>query len=410
VSQAIISVRDLGKRYRLGHATAPNTLRDRLAQGFGGLLARNAAQTIEDFWALRDVAFDVREGEVVGIIGRNGAGKSTLLKILSQITEPTTGEVRIRGRVASLLEVGTGFHHELSGRENIYLNGAILGMRKAEIDRKFDEIVDFSGVERFLDTPVKRYSSGMTVRLAFAVAAHLEPEVLLIDEVLAVGDIEFQNRCLGKMGEVASGGRTVLFVSHNLPYIERLCDRAIHIDKGAVVGEGSTAEVIRHYLSAFETGGSSWSASAQARETAHFTRVSLLDEQRAPLSTVTTESTVILQIECAVPRQDDLLQLGVCVFDSAGQALVSTNPLDGGAAYPNAAGSHTYELRFPKGLFVPQRYQITTSLYSRGKSVDLLDKQIAFDVIPVASQFNVVDGKRPGLLYIRCDWAHAHRA
>jgi homopolymeric O-antigen transport system ATP-binding protein len=201
----------------------------------------------EEFWALRGVSFEVKRGEVVGIIGRNGAGKSTLLKILSQITEPTEGRVRIRGRVASLLEVGTGFHPELTGRENIFVNGAILGMSRAEIQKKFDEIVDFSGVEKFLDTPVKRYSSGMHVRLAFAVAAHLEPEILIIDEVLAVGDAEFQKRCLGKMNEVAKGGRTVLFVSHNMAAIEALCNRAMLLNEGQLVECATTPEVIRRY-------------------------------------------------------------------------------------------------------------------------------------------------------------------
>ncbi len=203
----------------------------------------------EDFWALKDVSFEVKQGEVLGIIGRNGAGKSTLLKILSRITEPTEGCVRIKGRVASLLEVGTGFHPELTGRENIYLNGAILGMSRAEIRRKFDEIVAFAEVEKFLDTPVKKYSSGMYVRLAFSVAAHLEPEILVVDEVLAVGDAEFQKKCLGKMGEVGRGGRTVLFVSHNTRAIESLCSAAIQIQAGRLVRKGESAEVVAAYMS-----------------------------------------------------------------------------------------------------------------------------------------------------------------
>jgi len=208
---------------------------------------------IEEFWALRDVGFEIRRGEVVGVIGRNGAGKSTLLKILSRITEPSEGRVTIDGRVASLLEVGTGFHPELSGRENIFLNGAILGMGRAEIRRKFDEIVAFADVERFLDTPVKRYSSGMHVRLAFAVAAHLEPEILVVDEVLAVGDAEFQKKCLGKMSEVAQGGRTVFFVSHNMSAVQALCGRGLLLDRGKLVAEGPVAEVIRGYVAALES-------------------------------------------------------------------------------------------------------------------------------------------------------------
>lgn len=208
----------------------------------------NPQPSTEDFWALKDVSFEVKQGEVVGIIGRNGAGKSTLLKILSRITEPTEGRIRLRGRVASLLEVGTGFHPELTGRENIFLNGAILGMTREEIRRKFDEIVAFAEVEKFLDTPVKRYSSGMYVRLAFAVAAHLEPEILIIDEVLAVGDAQFQKKCLGKMGEVAKGGRTVLFVSHNMAAVMNLCPKALHFESGRLVNSGSTDDIVRSYL------------------------------------------------------------------------------------------------------------------------------------------------------------------
>ena len=209
-------------------------------------------RTREEFWALRDVSFDIRPGEVTGIIGRNGAGKSTLLKILSRITEPTTGEVRLGGRVASLLEVGTGFHPELTGRENVFLNGTILGMSRSEIRRKFDEIVAFAEVEKFLDTPVKRYSSGMYMRLAFAVAAHLEPEILIVDEVLAVGDAEFQKKCLGKMGDVARGGRTVLFVSHNMSAVQALCSKAILLQGGQVERMGATGPIVAEYLARME--------------------------------------------------------------------------------------------------------------------------------------------------------------
>jgi lipopolysaccharide transport system ATP-binding protein len=258
VSEPIVRVEGLGKCYRLRHSADGDgprytTLRDVLAAKarapFRRLAGRPpAAPTREDFWALHDVSFEVPRGEVVGIIGRNGAGKSTLLKILSRITEPTRGRVTLGGRVASLLEVGTGFHPELSGRENIYLNGAILGMSRQEIARKFDEIVAFAEVERFLDTPVKHYSSGMYVRLAFGVAAHLEPDVLIVDEVLAVGDAEFQKKSLGKMRAVSSGGRTVLFVSHNMGAIQALCSRAIWLNGGAVAFDGAVGESISRYL------------------------------------------------------------------------------------------------------------------------------------------------------------------
>jgi lipopolysaccharide transport system ATP-binding protein len=256
MSDVIIKVEGLGKSYRLHHQRQDGyvALRDVLTEKARaiGRKVLGKGQTVQDldeeFWALRNISFEVRQGEVLGIIGRNGAGKSTLLKILSRITEPTEGRVRIRGRVASLLEVGTGFHPELSGRENIYLNGAILGMTRAEVRRKFDEIVAFAEVEKFLDTPVKRYSSGMYVRLAFAVAAHLEPEILVVDEVLAVGDVEFQKKCLGKMQNVSKSGRTVLFVSHNMAAIETLCAKGIYLHRGKIRILGGVREVVHQYL------------------------------------------------------------------------------------------------------------------------------------------------------------------
>jgi lipopolysaccharide transport system ATP-binding protein len=270
MSDVVISVEGVGKKYRIRHQGAPKyvALRDVVvdrvtapirwvrdkrrsgngSQSLGFLPQMPTPASREDFWALKDVSFEVKQGEVVGIIGRNGAGKSTLLKILSRITEPTVGRVQLEGRVSSLLEVGTGFHPELTGRENVFLNGAILGMTRAEIKQKFDEIVAFAEVEKFLDTPVKWYSSGMYVRLAFAVAAHLEPEILIVDEVLAVGDAEFQKKCLGKMSEVGRGGRTVLFVSHNMATIEALCESAILIAGGRLLRKGQTSTVVRDYL------------------------------------------------------------------------------------------------------------------------------------------------------------------
>jgi lipopolysaccharide transport system ATP-binding protein len=263
MSDIAIRVENLGKRYYIGKRQKQyGTLRDNLADAFmapfrraGKLLhgqATGAAELDETIWALRDVSFQVKRGEVIGIIGRNGAGKSTLLKIISRITEPTEGCVDIHGRVGSLLEVGTGFHHELTGRENIYLNGAILGMKRGEIERKFDEIVDFAEVDKFIDTPVKHYSSGMYLRLAFAVAAHLEPEILLVDEVLAVGDIRFQKKCLNKMEDVGQQGRTVLFVSHSMPAITRLCERAVLLDDGRLAQDGRSHQVIGAYLNSGE--------------------------------------------------------------------------------------------------------------------------------------------------------------
>jgi ABC-type polysaccharide/polyol phosphate transport system ATPase subunit len=251
MSDIAIRVEGLGKEYRLGKRESYRSLRDTLVEAFRKPFRRGTRQEVETFWALKDVSFEVRRGEVVGIIGRNGAGKSTLLKVLSRITEPTKGQADIYGRIASLLEVGTGFHPELTGRENIYLNGAILGMKKAEIQRKFDEIVAFAEVERFLDTAVKHFSSGMYVRLAFSVAVHLEPEVLVVDEVLAVGDAQFQRKCFGKLQSVGrSSGRTILFVSHNMAAVRSICNHGILLDRGVAVLEGQIDDVVDRYLSA----------------------------------------------------------------------------------------------------------------------------------------------------------------
>lgn len=245
----IIEIRNLGKQYKLAIAQPYIALRDVISSSVKNLLRTNKKQK-EKFWALQDINLDIGQGERIGIIGRNGAGKSTLLKIISRITPPTTGTAIIRGRVGSLLEVGTGFHPELTGRENIYLNGSILGLKKAEITKQFDAIVDFSGVERFIDTPLKHYSSGMQLRLAFSVAAHLDPEILLIDEVLAVGDLEFQKKCLGKMEEVSkSEGRTILFVSHNMDSIRKFCPNTILMDAGKIISKGDTEKIINEYVS-----------------------------------------------------------------------------------------------------------------------------------------------------------------
>jgi lipopolysaccharide transport system ATP-binding protein len=272
-----VEIHEISKRYTLGQ----------LETGLGALRRKVRRREHRFKWALRDVSFEVSQGEAVAVVGRNGAGKSTLLKILSRITEPTSGYADIRGRVGSLLEVGTGFHGELTGRENVFLNGTILGMRRSEVRRKFDEIVEFSGIEGYIDTPVKRYSSGMSVRLAFAVAAFLEPEVLIVDEVLAVGDAEFQKRCLGRMGEVARDGRTVMFVSHNLQAVRRLCQRAVLLEQGSVVMEGRLEDVVHRYLAGIEStdvGRRSWADPAERPGDPHcrLVEVRVTDEEGVP--------------------------------------------------------------------------------------------------------------------------------
>ena len=307
MTDPIISVRNLGKRYRLGQRSKERyiALRDVLTQKAQGIFRRQGQrlETDNEIWALKHVSFEVKQSEVVGIIGRNGAGKSTLLKVLSRITDPTEGRVRIKGRVASLLEVGTGFHPELTGRENIFLNGAILGMTHAGIRNKFDEIVAFAEIEKFLDTPVKRYSTGMYVRLAFAVAAHLEPEILVVDEVLAVGDAAFQTKCLGKMKDVSRGGRTVLFVSHNLAVIAQLCYRCILLDQGHLTKTGKPAEVVHAYLSQNAPNEERWSIDASqliSNASARITSVELRDLHGDTLGRLATGDGLIVRLGYAV--------------------------------------------------------------------------------------------------------------
>ncbi len=308
-NQAIV-VERLSKRYwRGGHKVRHNTLRDQIMHRLKDL-ARGVRRSgvPSSFWALNDVSFHVQHGEVLGIIGHNGAGKSTLLKILSRITEPTQGKVDMYGRVSSLLEVGTGFHSELTGRENIFLNAAMLGMRRAEVQNKFDEIVDFSGVDSFIDTPVKRYSSGMYVRLAFAVAAHLEPEILIVDEVLAVGDAGFQQKCLGKMEEVSRSGRTVLIVSHNMTVIENLCHRVILLEKGAIAKEGDAREVVQGYADSLATLAGIPIQDRTDRVGAGeiiVTHIEVLDEERRPLGAAITGRDTIFRMyyRCSTNRE-----------------------------------------------------------------------------------------------------------
>jgi lipopolysaccharide transport system ATP-binding protein len=361
MSDIAVRVEDLGKWYRLGAGSGVGrprqdyrTLREALASAITVPFRRNlpraattrpeqpSTQPDDEFiWALRNVSFTVRKGQVIGVIGRNGAGKSTLLKILSRVTEPTEGYAEVHGRVGSLLEVGTGFHPELTGRENIYLNGAILGMKRLEIDRKFDEIVDFSGVEKFIDTPVKRYSSGMYLRLAFAVAAHLEPEILVVDEVLAVGDAEFQRKCLGKMSDVAQEGRTVLFVSHNMSAILHLTEEAIVLDKGHVAHRSATPEAVDYYMSSglAQVGERIWAMDEAPSDAAPFRPLSMRLRNRSGqvVDAVRSTEPVTIEVEYVLDAPIAGLRVGLYLTTARGEyvwASFDTDDQESFEAYP----------------------------------------------------------------------------
>lgn len=382
---AAIIVENLAKRYVIGSAPRHDTLRDSLAHGFRAFLhsrrSRRAEDPANEFWALQDVDFMVPQGEVVGIVGRNGAGKSTLLKILSRITEPTRGRITLNGRVASLLEVGTGFHPELTGRENIFLNGAILGMSRREIRRKFDEIVAFSEVERFLDTPVKRYSSGMYVRLAFAVAAHLDPEILIVDEVLAVGDQQFQRKCLGKMREVAGGGRTVLFVSHNLSAVRALCTSALLLESGRSGALAPVADVLATY-----TRSDSGPCTNYRRPTAPGNKPCLLS---ARLHTSTggdtheTDAPLVLDLEIH-PAAAAAPVANLHIYDAEQVLVMQTSCLLEKGAVPSGSVRKWSALIPPHSLNVGQ-YRCTLNVAEYGVAIhEQLDFVLGFTVIDTA--------------------------
>jgi len=367
---AVIQAQGLGKRYRRGVVEPQGMLRDSLARFARAPFAALRGPRQEEFWALRDVDLEVKEGEVLGLIGRNGAGKTTLLKILSRITRPTTGWAEIHGRVRSLLEVGTGFHAELTGRENTYLSGSILGMSKREIERKFDQIVAFAEIEKFIDTPVKHYSSGMYMRLAFSVAAHLEPEILLVDEVLAVGDINFQKKCLGKMGEVAKAGRTVVLVSHQLNQIRRLCERVAWVDGGRIRQSGPTHTVVSAYESAMSNGGPRGNTGRSSESpvgSGRFLRWKIASPDEEP-HRLCTSGPVEISFTAEINKDISVGQQGIALFNADRQLIW-------GAAMDVRlrAGLTTFVYRFPSLPLRPGPYTWLVSLFDDGEEVDMWD-------------------------------------
>lgn len=401
MSKNIITVDNISKKFELG-VIGSGSFRESFTNGLYRLLGLRKKSVSKDFWAIQDISFDVKEGAAIGIIGRNGAGKSTLLKVLSRITSPTKGRIELNGRIASLLEVGTGFHPELTGRENIFLNGSILGMTRSEIRKKFDEIVDFSGVEQFLETPVKRYSSGMYVRLAFAVAAHLEPEILVIDEVLAVGDIEFQKKCLGKMGSVAKGGRTVLFVSHNMGAIRTLCEEVIVLDKGKKLFQGDVETGVNMYLGVAnqnmsEHGQVQWSMeNAIGKEEMKLLGVQLQDRTGNVRSTFATSEEIELHVDYYLEAPVINMRINIQVLTGDDQILFSASTHDS-EPHKKEQGRYTCSTRFPKDLFNEGIYKVWLNAGSPGYK-ELIAGQIylKFNTEKYTNSGSMFNEKMPG--------------
>ena len=404
-----IRVERLSKRFRLpagrgGYGT--------LSEALGGLLRRRraAGPPARDFWALRDVSFEVRPGEVVGVVGRNGAGKSTLLKVLSRIVEPTGGRAEVRGRLGSLLEVGTGFHPELSGRENVFLNGSVLGMTRREVARKFDEIVAFAGGERFLDTPVKRYSSGMYVRLAFAVAAHLEPDILIVDEVLAVGDQEFQQKCLGRMRASAGDGRTVLVVSHNMAAVQSLCTRAVVLAGGKVAFDGPPAAAVRAYLNQGGDGQAEWrdDRPPDPDRAATILAARVRSADGAVVATLPPDRPFAVEVEYALARRVTC-QVSFRLNRDDGLTVLTTSDGDADGVFcrPREPGRYVGSVTVPGHLLAPGRYSLLVAVNQVGdRSIDLVDPVLDF-AVEAGGSMKQLEG-RLGVVLPR--WAWAERA
>ena len=418
-SSPAISVRNLSKQYRIGATVEKyGTLRDSLANAVKPPLralrrARQGGPGHLHIWALEDVSFEVPRGQVLGVIGRNGAGKSTLLKVLSRVTEPTEGEVEIQGRVGSLLEVGTGFHPELTGRENIYLNGAILGMQRTEITGKFDEIVGFSGVDQFIDTPVKRYSSGMYLRLAFSVAAHLEPEILVVDEVLAVGDAEFQRKCLGKMDDVANQGRTVIFVSHNMSAILQLTQEAIWLDQGRVKERGPATQVVDRYLSSgfSQSGEHFWAPEAVPADAAPFSPIAIRVQNPSGkvVDTVRSTEATTIELEYRLDEAIKGLRVGIYLQTMRGELIFTTFDTDEPELYEHygerAAGTYVSRCTIPADTLNDGRYLIGVNASSfRVKRYFQDERALAFNVDPTGAPGMHWAEKRLGMLRPRLGW------
>ncbi len=420
MSDTIIKVENLGKSYLIGHEKQESytALRDVLVNGIKnwarslkqmfqkGNDAMVTGDEIEEFWAVQNVSFEIKKGEAIGIIGRNGAGKSTLLKLLSRITEPTAGRIEMHGRVASLLEVGTGFHPELTGRENIYLNGAVLGMTRVEIKQKFDEIVEFSGIEKFLDTPVKRYSSGMYVRLAFAVAAHLEPEILVVDEVLAVGDAEFQKKCLGKMEDVSKNqGRTVLFVSHNMGVIAQLCKKCIVLNKGGVEFFGDTNTAIEKYLRGNNTDATvgNYINNKSNFNVIKVAEMGLTDNQQAITSQFKHDEPVVIHVDVEVQETKLAdVTLGIAVLDKLKNKVFTTMH----KPHLNGDLKNKLSCTIPPNLLTPGMYSLDVALFSgAGNVYEYLSDKAPFDIFDNGSEFAAFDGSNYGSVFANCTWS-----